>query len=154
GDIHFRVYWGAGPRLGQPILADIFRPSSYLIHPKLSVDFATGKVSVSFASGPLVSLFGWGDAPASPVVISASDADRVRGNVRSLLADVHVVASFGQPDCAYTNLELGSATRTLGEWSGSSDGTLDFVSGGSERKSEIPERITITSFGAKMALSG
>jgi hypothetical protein len=154
GELRFRVYWGAGARAGQPVLADIFQPSSYLVEPKLSVDFSTGKVSVSFKSaGPLVSLLGWGDAPTSPVVVSASDGDHVRENTRALLADAHVAVALGQPDCAYTSLELASATRPLGDWAGS-DVTLDFVSGGSERKTEIPERITIASFGAKMSLSG
>jgi hypothetical protein len=153
GTITFRVYWGAGPRQGQPILTDVLAPASYLVDPKLSVSTSTGKVSVSFKSaGPLVSILGWGDAPTSPVVVQATDATHARDNAQALLADAHAAVSLGQPDCAYTNLQLGSATRTLAEWSVATE-ALDFIAGGSERKAEIPEQITLTSF-AKMGIAG
>jgi hypothetical protein len=155
GEIRFRLYWGTGALAGQPLMADVFDASSYLVEPKLSVDVFAARVTVSYQSaGPLVGLLGWGEAPRSPAVVRLSDADRIRANVASILADAHVVVRIGQPECAYTSLDFATTQKSLGDWVTAPDLSLDFVAGGSERAYPTAEKITITDWNAKLASQG
>ncbi len=153
GEIRFRLYWGRGSLAGQPIKADLFAPASYLVNPELHVDFWEQRVTVSYASaGPLAPVFGWGDPPPNPAVVRPlEDADRIRDNVASVMADARLVVKIGQPDCAYTSIEFVTPKRTLVDWATDPDASLDFVAGGTTRSYPDSQTVTITAWNAKLA---
>jgi hypothetical protein len=156
GEIRFRLYWGAGSLAGQPIKADLFTPSSYLRDPELHVDLWEQRVTVSYASaGPLAPVFGWGDPPPNPAVVRPlEDADRIRQNVASVMADARVIVRIGQPDCAYTSLEFVTPRRALLDWATDPDVALDFRAGETARAYPAAQKVTITTWDAKLAAEG
>jgi hypothetical protein len=103
-----RVYNGT-----QLLTADLRDPNSYLVAPRVGMD--GDNVVLSFdAPGPLAGLLGFGDAPASPIVLTASDAQRLGGGIGALGIEGELHTDL--TDCnVHSTIDIGFARTPISD---------------------------------------